>query len=127
MELLDREGQTQSELLATVGLDHSTVSKSLGRMERAGLLTRTAAEHDRRQLIVSLTDKGRAMRGPLEDMWSELERTSVRDLDPDTIGQFIATSGRIRRAIAAREGTAFKGEADPDLSTAGNPNPSEES
>ena len=35
MQLLDRDGQTQSELLDSVGLDHSTVSKSLGRMEEA--------------------------------------------------------------------------------------------
>jgi len=48
----------QSELLAAVGLDHSTVSKSLRRMQEAGLLTREPAEHDRRVMRVSLTDKG---------------------------------------------------------------------
>lgn len=40
MQLLDRDGQTQSELLESVGLDHSTVSKSLRRMQDAGLLVR---------------------------------------------------------------------------------------
>src|SRR5258708_19633367 len=38
MQLLDRDGQTQSDLLDSVGLDHSTVSKSLARMQKAGLL-----------------------------------------------------------------------------------------
>src|SRR3954451_3972601 len=43
MQLFDRDGQTQSELLDSVGLDHSTVSKALRRMQDAGLLTREPA------------------------------------------------------------------------------------
>lgn len=43
MQLFDRDGQTQAELLERVGLDHSTVSKSLRRMQEAGLLTREPA------------------------------------------------------------------------------------
>ncbi len=103
MQLLERDGQTQSELLAAVGLDHSTVSKSLRRMQEAGLLTREPAEHDRRVMRVSLTDKGRAMRVDLEEMWSALEQASVGDLDADAIEQFIATSAVIRRAIVDRD------------------------
>lgn len=103
MRLLERDGQTQSELLAAVGLDHSTVSKSLGRMQEAGLLTREPADHDRRVMRVSLTDKGRAMREPLGEMWSALERASVGDLDADTIEHFIATSAEIRQAIVDRD------------------------
>src|SRR3954453_13300782 len=80
MQLLDRDGQTQSELLESVGLDHSTVSKSLPRMQDAGLLVGEAAAHDRRAMVVHLTDKGRALRQPLADMWRSLEETSARDL-----------------------------------------------
>ncbi|MET8170619.1 MarR family transcriptional regulator, partial [Streptomyces sp. NPDC005329] len=58
MQLFDRDGQTQGELLERVGLDHSTVSKSLRRMQEAGLLTREPAPHDRRAMVVSLTDAG---------------------------------------------------------------------
>lgn len=103
MRLLERDGQTQSELLAAVGLDHSTVSKSLRRMREAGLLTRETAEHDRRVTRVSLTDRGRAMREPLEGMWAELERASVGDLDADDVGRFIATSEVIRQTVAGRD------------------------
>jgi DNA-binding MarR family transcriptional regulator len=74
MQLLDRDGQTQSELLESVGLDHSTVSKSLRRMQDAGLLVREPAEHDRRVMVVHLTDKGRAMREPLAAMWRPWRR-----------------------------------------------------
>jgi DNA-binding MarR family transcriptional regulator len=101
MQLLARDSQTQSELLAEVGLDHSTVSKSLRRMQAAGLLSRTPASHDRRVLIVTLTDKGRAMRAPLEAMWSALEEVSVDDLDSEIIERFIATCDTIRQSIDA--------------------------
>ena len=105
MQLLDRDGQTQSELLAAVGLDHSTVSKSLRRMQEAGLLTREPAEHDRRATRAWLTDEGLAMRGPLEEMWSELNRVSAADLDAETVEWFIETSAVIRRSIVERDAT----------------------
>ncbi|WP_113699744.1 MarR family winged helix-turn-helix transcriptional regulator [Nonomuraea lactucae] len=103
MQLFDRDGQTQSELLESVGLDHSTVSKSLRRLQEAGLLTREPAEHDRRVQLVRLTDKGRAMREPIQAMWSALEQVSVQHLDADAIESFIAQARLIERAIVARE------------------------
>lgn len=102
MRLLDRDGQTQSELLEAVGLDHSTVSKSLRRMQEAGLLTRKPTDSDRRVLRVSLTDKGRALREPLEVMWSALERVSVDDLSADAAASFVDTAARIQRAVEIR-------------------------
>ncbi|MEU6183526.1 MarR family winged helix-turn-helix transcriptional regulator [Streptomyces coeruleorubidus] len=102
MQLLDRDGQTQSELLESVGLDHSTVSKSLRRMQDAGLLIREPAEHDRRVMVVHLTDKGRAMREPLAAMWRALEETSARDLTAQQAETFVRTAYAIADAINSR-------------------------
>ncbi|MBF8185759.1 winged helix-turn-helix transcriptional regulator [Nonomuraea sp. K274] len=102
MQLMDRDGQTQSELLESVGLDHSTVSKSLRRMQEAGLVVREQAEHDRRATLVRLTDKGRAMRGPIERMWTTLEETTIRDLDADQAQALITVARTIERSIAQR-------------------------
>ena len=110
MRLLERDGQTQSELLAAVGLDHSTVSKSLRRMQEAGLLVREPAEHDRRATRAWLTDRGRAMRRALEEMWSELNRVSVGDLDAGAVERFIETSAVIRRSIVERGGMSPAGD-----------------
>ncbi|MFD9053424.1 MarR family winged helix-turn-helix transcriptional regulator [Streptomyces zaomyceticus] len=103
MRLLERDGQTQSELLESVSLDHSTVSKSLRRMQEAGLLTREPAEHDRRMVTVWLTDRGRAMREPIDAMWSSLEQTSTRDLDVEAIAPFIAMAHTIEKSITGRD------------------------
>ena len=102
MHLLDRDGQTQSELLESVGLDHSTVSKSLRRMQDAGLLIREPAEHDRRVMVVHLTDKGRAMREPIAAMWQALEKTTARNLSAQQAESFVRTAYAIADAINSR-------------------------
>lgn len=99
MQLFDRDGQTQAELLERVGLDHSTVSKSLRRMQDAGLLTREPAPHDRRVMVVHLTDAGRAMREPITEMWRSLERIVVRDLTPEQVETFTMWARVIERSV----------------------------
>lgn len=99
MHLFDQDGLTQAELLERVGLDHSTVSKSLRRMQEAGLLTREPSPHDRRVMVVHLTDAGRAMRQPVADMWRTLERISVRDLTPDQVEMFTACARVIEASV----------------------------
>ncbi len=99
MQLFDRDGQAQSELLDSVGLDHSTLSKSLRRMQEAGLVTRRPSEHDRRALNVWLTDRGRAMREPIERMWAALEEMSTRNVDEEAIRSFVATARVIEESF----------------------------
>ncbi|WP_199548229.1 MarR family winged helix-turn-helix transcriptional regulator [Streptomyces sp. N35] len=100
MQLLDRDGRSQSELLECVGLDHSTVSKSLRRMQDAGLLVREPAPHDRRVMVVHLTDKGRALRAPIAALWQTLEESSARDLSARQAEDFVRTAHVITEAIA---------------------------
>jgi DNA-binding MarR family transcriptional regulator len=102
MHLLDRDGQTQSELLECVGLDHSTVSKALRRMQDAGLLIREPAGHDRRVMVVHLTDKGRAMREPIAAMWRALEETTARNMSAQEAESFVRTAYAIADAINSR-------------------------
>lgn len=102
MHLLDRDGQTQSELLESVEVDHSTISKALRRMQDAGLLVREPAAHDRRVMVVHLTDKGRAMREPIAAMWRALEETSALNLSVQQAESFVRTAYAIADAINSR-------------------------
>lgn len=102
MHLLDRDGQTQSELLESVDVDHSTISKALRRMQDAGLLVREPAAHDRRVMVVHLTDKGRAMREPIAAMWRALEETSAQNLSAQQAESFVRTAYAIADAINSR-------------------------
>ncbi|MEU5698683.1 MarR family winged helix-turn-helix transcriptional regulator [Streptomyces aurantiacus] len=110
MQLFDRDGQTQSELLDSVGLDHSTVSKALRRMQDAGLLTREPAAHDRRAMVVRLTDTGRALREPIADMWRTLEEISVQGLTAEQIEAFTTTAYAIEQSVKDRGRKAPSGQ-----------------
>lgn len=102
MQLLERDHQTQAELLDSAGLDHSTLSKSLRRMEVAGLLTRKPSTQDRRALVVSLTAKGKKMHEPLTRMWNKLEDTTLQGVEPDRVDELVRSLHVVREAIVSR-------------------------
>lgn len=60
--LWEQDGQTVSGLGQKLNLDSGTLTPMLKRMEGAGLLKRTRAKTDERQVVVSLTEAGRALR-----------------------------------------------------------------
>lgn len=62
MVLWERDALTVSEVGARLFLDSATLTPLLKRMEQAGLLTRARAASDERQVIISLTPQGDALR-----------------------------------------------------------------
>ncbi|HYM86383.1 MAG TPA: MarR family transcriptional regulator [Pseudoxanthomonas sp.] len=60
--LWERDGLTVSELGARLFLDSATLTPLLKRVEVAGLLTRTRASGDERQVIIELTRAGKALK-----------------------------------------------------------------
>lgn len=99
MQLFDHDSQTQSELLERAGLDHSTVSKSLLRMQKAGLATREPAAHDRRVMVVSLTDTGRTLQEPIAVRRRTLDQISVRDPTPHQAETFTRCAHIIEKPV----------------------------
>ncbi|MGL6019752.1 MAG: MarR family winged helix-turn-helix transcriptional regulator [Gibbsiella quercinecans] len=60
--LWERDALTVSAIGERLFLDSATLTPLLKRMEAAGLLLRRRAAEDERQVIVALTDAGRALR-----------------------------------------------------------------
>lgn len=60
--LWERDGQTVSAIGERLFLDSATLTPLLKRLQSAGLLTRTRAAQDERQVEIHLTDAGRALR-----------------------------------------------------------------
>jgi len=58
-----RDGQTVKELGQSLFLDSSTLTPLLKRMEAAGFLTRTRNPKDEREVLLHLTEAGRALKG----------------------------------------------------------------
>jgi DNA-binding MarR family transcriptional regulator len=60
--LWERDGVTVSDIGARLFLDSATLTPLLKRLEAAGLVARKRAAQDERQVVVSLTDAGQALR-----------------------------------------------------------------
>lgn len=60
--LWERDGVTVSEIGERLFLDSATLTPLLKRLEAAGLITRTRAKSDERQVVIGLTAQGRALK-----------------------------------------------------------------
>ena len=102
MQLWEQDGLSQKSLGAPQGLDHSTVAKSVRRLEAGGLITRSRSTEDRRVTLVFLTDAGRALRRPVAEAWGRLQETVAADLSPEEREEF----SRLARKVLAGLGRA---------------------
>jgi DNA-binding MarR family transcriptional regulator len=59
--LQEHSGATMGRLADLTSVDRTTLTRTLGLMEKAGLVTRRERKNDRRSLAISLTAKGRRM------------------------------------------------------------------
>ena len=117
MQLWDRDGCSQSDLVDRLGLDPSTVTKMLQRLERDGWVCRSRSGDDGRVTIVGLTAAGRGLRGDVTRLWGELERETVRSLSDDerhTLITLLAKMEQSLHATGAAEAAEPLGSAEPD-------------
>ncbi len=66
--LWEHDAQTVSAIGERLYLDSATLTPLLKRLEAAGLLTRTRAADDERQVVIELTSKGRHLRQRAQDV-----------------------------------------------------------
>lgn len=66
--LWEQDKQPVNDIAKRLHLETNTVTPLLQRMEKAGLIERKRGETDTRQRIVSLTEKGTAMREQAKDI-----------------------------------------------------------
>lgn len=97
------DGLTQTELSHHVAIDDATMVRTIDRMERDGLVRRVRNRHDRRQLNIFLTDKGRVLRDSLVPCALTVNTTAVQDFTEMEQRQL---SSFLRRIIASLEQAA---------------------
>lgn len=71
----------QSELIKSMDLDPSTVTKMLQRLDHAGYVKRSADPEDRRAVLVEATRESCALRWEVGDAWTDLEEHTLAGLD----------------------------------------------
>ena len=68
LALWEKDAQPVNDIAKRLFLETNTVTPLLQRMEKEGILTRRKGEKDARQMIVSLTDKGKGLQKKLADV-----------------------------------------------------------
>jgi DNA-binding MarR family transcriptional regulator len=101
MLLWEREPRSQSEITRNLAVEPPTVVKMLTRMERAGVVVRGRSDTDGRIVLVSLTDKGRALEAPVRSVWEQLEEHTVAGLDPQEQEDLAALLEKVVHALVA--------------------------
>ena len=102
MLLWEKEPRTQAELTREMAIEPPTTSKMLSRLERAGVIVRNRSESDRRTVLVTLTEAGRALEGPVNAAWRTLEEDTVGALTPEEQDQLLVLLGRVLESLAAK-------------------------
>ncbi|WP_228469663.1 MarR family winged helix-turn-helix transcriptional regulator [Paenibacillus sp. JNUCC31] len=95
MQLWHRDSQSQNSLSKSLRLDHSTIAKSVRRLDDAGLVTCSRSEEDKRVTLVSLTQTGREIESRVNQAWSKLEEITTEHLNDEEKVQFVALAKKI--------------------------------
>jgi Transcriptional regulators len=99
MQLWHRDGQSQNSLSRSLRLDHSTIAKSVRRLEEAGLVTCSRSEEDKRVTLVSLTQAGREIESRVTQAWSKVEEITTEHLNDEEKARFVALAKKIAATL----------------------------
>lgn len=105
MTLWSQGPQRLVDLASAVESDAPSMTRSITRLERAGLVRRRPSETDRRAVIVEATDASLDLREKVEGVWAELERLTVGSLSParqDAVLADLAVLEEVLEAVPPR-------------------------
>lgn len=80
MLLWNESPQAQADLTRQLMVEPPTTAKMLARLERVGFIARERLGSDRRVMMVSLTQSGRALQGPVTSILQQLDELTTSSL-----------------------------------------------
>ena len=95
LELWARDGLTQADLTARLDVEQATMANTLKRMERDGLIRRTAHPDDRRAQLIWLTDKARKLEAPAKKAADAVNQAALADLPKAQRAAVVRLMGRM--------------------------------
>jgi DNA-binding MarR family transcriptional regulator len=114
--LWEEEGVTQTEMARRLDIEQPTVANTLRRMERDGFVTFAPAPHNRRQVLVRLTDRARALRAPLTAEARAVNAHAAAPLTPDELATFVRILDKMRAAFSSNDSGGVTAGAGPACS-----------
>ncbi len=101
------------ELSQKTGLAKNTLTVMLGRMEDAGLISRKAAESDKRQSLIVLTKKARNLQDKYDEVSQKMNEIFYRDFTANEVRQMDEFLDRILENLGESERSLKKGKDQP--------------
>jgi DNA-binding MarR family transcriptional regulator len=95
--LWESDGLTQRELIARLDVEQPTMTNTLSRMERDGLIRRAKDPADGRAQRIWLTESARALEGPATAAAEAVNARALERLTPEERAAFL---GLVRKVIA---------------------------
>jgi DNA-binding MarR family transcriptional regulator len=77
----DNDGQSMSDLAATLGVQPPTVTKMISRLAAQDYVERRASIGDGRQALVFLTERGRRAIIMIDKVWKRIEKDAIAGID----------------------------------------------
>src|SRR4249920_213177 len=77
----ESDGQSMSELAATLGVQPPTVTKMISRLAAQNYVERKASRGDGRQALVFLTERGSKAIESIDKAWKRIEKDALSGLD----------------------------------------------
>ena len=90
------DGVPISKLSKETGLAMNTLTSMLDRMEAAGLVRRDRGDHDRRKILIYLTDEAKALEQDYNAVTAEIESIYYKGFSS---GEIDALEGYLRRVL----------------------------
>ncbi|MGX8905397.1 MarR family winged helix-turn-helix transcriptional regulator [Streptomyces netropsis] len=104
MQLWDHGPQPQAQLIDLLGLDASTVTRMVQRLEQAGFVRRRRSDTDRRAVFVEPTAAAQALQEQVVQAWEQLEDLTLRGLDESERTAVARLLGRIEGNLGQQPG-----------------------
>jgi DNA-binding MarR family transcriptional regulator/GNAT superfamily N-acetyltransferase len=102
-ELAHHQGVTATELCATLNLDAGYLSRILRKFEKRAWIRRQPSASDRRQSLLTLTNKGSAEFLPLEERSNQHVKRMLAEMSPEAQHQLIRSMQEVERVLCPQE------------------------
>jgi DNA-binding MarR family transcriptional regulator len=94
-----QQGLSQAQLSDMMLVNRANITSLIDRMEKAGLVTRTAEPGDRRYNIVKMTAKGKKIFAKVEPSYLEQVRKIMASLDAAELKRITGMLEKVRRTL----------------------------
>ena len=102
LALSNHDGTRQVDLAALTSIEVSTVSRLVTRLSQRGLVIRARSANSNREVVVSLTPKGRALVAGLVPVAAALERAAMRGVPAKELAAAKRVLRRMHANLTAR-------------------------